>query len=116
MFIKTILFNASKKLNRNFQKEFGKLYFKKSANLFIYLNNSNIAKRICEKISNDLSDKDVYIFEASPGTGVLTEQLLQHKAKVRVFEPLEKPRREILAKFQDNYGDKLEIVDKQILG
>ena len=106
--------------NNHLQKELLlKSYLRKTSNQFICLNNAELAKKLCEKISNDIGadHNNKYIFEASPGPGILTEQLLKHtNAKIRVFEHIHKQRSH-LEKLQKKFGnDRLEIVDQQILG
>lgn len=118
MMSKTLLnhFNGS-----NLQQELFKSYLRKTSNQFICLKNVKVAEKFCEKIANELDcdfcDENSYLFEASPGSGILTEQLLKHsKGKVRVFEHIKKqwPHLEVL---RHKYGnDRMEIIDKQILG
>lgn len=75
-----------------------------------------MAEHVCKAISKDLLADDAMLFEASPGKGVLTKKLLQDGVpKLRVFEHIEERRRDLL-RLQQKFGDRLEIVDKQILG
>ena len=101
---------------RNFHQELLKSYLRKSTNLFLCVNNVKFAERVCSVIGDQLSNRKM-LFEASPGSGILTRQLLEKNVpKMRCFEHLEKNRTRLKA-LQTEFGsNRLEIVDKQIIG
>ena len=93
-----------------------KSYLSKTSSLNLCLNNEKLASLVCTAIGDQLKDEKKFVFEASPGSGILTEQLLESGIpRLRVFEHNEK-RLASLRKLQEKYGQRLEIVDKQILG
>lgn len=93
-----------------------KLYQKRTSNRFICLNNRKLAEIICQKISEKINSDEKLIYEAAPGQGILTQCLLnQTDKKIRVFEN-DYTKRNVLQRLQTNYGDRLEIIDRQILG
>ncbi|KAI2797902.1 hypothetical protein BLOT_014754 [Blomia tropicalis] len=100
---------------RNFHQELLKSYLRKSTNLFLCVNNVKFAERVCSVIGDQLSNRKM-LFEASPGSGILTRQLLEKNVpKMRCFEHLEKNRTRLKA-LQTEFGsNRLEIVDKQII-
>lgn len=98
------------------QNELRKSYFRKASSLFLCVNNQKLAERVQYTIGDKLVNKNQYVFEASPGSGMLTKQLLQHGIKkIRVFEHIDMCISN-LACLKEKYGDRLEIVDRQILG
>lgn len=100
----------------NFKQELLKSYLRKTASLFICITDQNFAKTVAAKIADELKNETKIVFEATPGYGVLTEQLLEAGVtRIRVFEHLE----DRLPRFQELksiYGDRLEICNLQILG
>lgn len=80
------------------------------------IKNKQLAERVTQVIGDQLLDEGKIVFEASPGSGLLTEQLLKNGTpKVRVFEHIE-TKLARLASLKESYGNRLEIVDMQILG
>ena len=120
---------------KHIQQELLKSYNRKTANLLLAVNSQPLAERVVRAIgdhqrrllgggSGSGSDQSAenkqkrFIFEASPGNGVLTEQLLLQlqNHRIRVFEH-NANRLVALRALQKRFGeDRLEIVDKQILG
>ena len=93
-----------------------KTYLRKTSRLYLCVNNEELAIEVQKKIANLLNNKNNFIFEACPGKGILTKQFLEHGiTKIRVFENSEK-KIENLRPLLDKYSDRLQIIDKQILG
>lgn len=117
---KTLLKVAANHMNGSkLQQELLKSYLRKTSNQFICLKNPKVAEKFCEKIFNELDcdfNANSYLFEASPGYGILTEQLLKHSnGKIRVFEHVSKRRPHLETLCQKYGNNRMEIIDKQIL-
>ncbi len=121
---------------KHIQQELLKSYNRKTANLLLAVNSQPLAERVVRaigdhqrrllgggsgsgsEIESPENQQKRFIFEASPGNGVLTEQLLLQlqNHRIRVFEH-NANRLVALRALQKRFGeDRLEIVDKQILG
>lgn len=120
---------------KHIQQELLKSYNRKTANLLLAVNSQPLAERVVRaigdhqrrllgggsgsgsEIESPENQQKRFIFEASPGNGVLTEQLLLQlqNHRIRVFEH-NANRLVALRALQKRFGeDRLEIVDKQIL-
>ena len=101
---------------KNIQQELLKSYLRKTSSLFLCVNNVKLAEKVCQVIGDQLVNPAKTVFEASPGHGILTEQLLKNGTpRLRVFEHVQN-KIDTLKTLQQKYGNRLEIVDKQILG
>ena len=93
-----------------------KSYFRKRGYLHISLKNDKIAKQVVEKTKHSYLNDDKWVFEAAPGKGILTRELLKsHPKKVRIFEHKEEQHSHLNILKQE-FPDSLEIVDSQIIG
>lgn len=116
-----MLRRAFSSLNSHFdahtiRQELWKSYLRKTTSLNLCIKNKQLAERVTQVIGDQLLDQRKIVFEASPGSGLLTEQLLKNGTpKVRVFEHIETKLAK-LASLKQSYGNRLEIVDIQILG
>ena len=115
--LRRVLSSAANTLNAtSIQRELLKSYLGKTKHLFLCINNHQLAERVGQVIGDQFLNPEKFVFEASPGNGILTEQLLKNGTpRIRVFEHIES-KLEVLKTMQNKYGKRLEIVDKQILG
>lgn len=98
------------------KSELWKSYLRKTSNHFICIKNKDFAKHVSSLIVDELKNDNTAVFEATPGFGLLTEQLLQNGVpRIRIFEHLEDHKKRF-DELKQKFGDQLEICDKQILG